>query len=257
MRDVFAEIFAQEQPLDPTAAAQRAMRPTLRRRFYDHVVVEGRAEGFCLLLDGKPVKTPGRRAFTAPARTLAEAIAAEWEAQKDVVDAAKMPLTRLANSIIDGVADAPKAIADEIGKYIASDLIFYRAGEPHGLVEAQARLWDPIVAWACEVLGARFVLAQGVVFVAQPDDALSAACSVIPQNPWRLGALSSITTLTGSALLALALAHGRLSVEEAWDAAHVDEDWQMRQWGRDERALERRAYRFAEMQAAAMVLALV
>ncbi len=257
MRDVFEEIFAQ-QPLDPTEAARRAMRPALRQRFYAKAeVAQGGAEGFGILLDGKPVKTPGRRALAAPTLPLAEAIAAEWQAQRGEIDPATMPLTRLANAIIDGVAAAPRAVAEEIAKYLASDLLFYRAGEPQGLVERQTRHWDPIVAWAREALHARFDLAEGVIFVAQPNDALAAARSVIPQNPWWLGALSSVTTLTGSALLALALAHGRLSVEEAWEAAHVDEDWQMQQWGRDERALERRAYRFTEMQAAATVLALL
>jgi chaperone required for assembly of F1-ATPase len=255
MRDVFEEIFAQ-QPLDPNEAARRSMRPALRQRFYKEAAVEGCAEGFCLLLDGKPVKTPKRRVLAAPGRALAEAIAAEWNAQQEVVDPRSMPLTRLANAIIDGVADAPAAVAGEIAKYLGSDLLLYRAAEPPGLLERQQMHWDPIVAWAREELGARFILAEGVVFVAQPGEALAAARSAIPADPWKLGALSAITTLTGSALLALALVRGRLSVEEAWDAAHVDEDWQMQQWGGDDSALGRRAYRFAEMQAAAMVLRL-
>jgi chaperone required for assembly of F1-ATPase len=257
MRDVFEEIFA--QPLaDPTEAARRNMRPQLRRRFYDKAEVAEAAHKFAVLLDEKPVRTPARRSLAAPTRALAEAIAAEWQAQKDVVDPAKMPLTRLSNSIIDGVAQTPKAVADEIAQYLASDLVFYRAEGPQGLVERQTRLWDPIVDWAREALGARFVLAQGVIFVQQPDEAVAAAREAIPQNdPWHLGALASITTLTGSALLALALAAGRLSVDEAWAAAHVDEDWNMEFWGRDEHVLQRRAYRFADMQAAATVLALV
>jgi chaperone required for assembly of F1-ATPase len=255
MRDVFEEIFAQP-PLDPSEAARRGMRPVTRRRFYDRAAVEPCAEGFCLVLDGKPVKTPARRALAAPTRALGEALAAEWQAQQDVVDAAKMPLTRLANAIIDGVADAPVAVADEIAKYLASDLVLYRAGDPKGLVEMQARLWDPILAWARDTLGAGFVLAKGVIFVPQPEDALAAARAAIPSDPWRLGALATITTLTGSALLALALAAGKISAEEAWAAAHADEDWQMRQWGGDESALQHRARHFAEMQAAAEVLRL-
>jgi chaperone required for assembly of F1-ATPase len=257
MRDVFEEIFAQ-QPADPTEAARRNMRPQLRRRFYDKAEVAEAADRFAVLLDEKPVRTPARGSLAAPTRALAEAIAAEWQAQKDVVDPAKMPLTRLANSIIDGVAQTPKAVADEIAQYLSSDLVFYRAEGPQGLVERQTRLWDPIVVWAREVLGARFVLAQGVIFIQQPDEAVAAAREAILQDdPWHLGALASITTLTGSALLALALAAGRLSVDEAWAAAHVDEDWNMEFWGRDEHVLQRRAYRFADMQAAATVLALV
>jgi chaperone required for assembly of F1-ATPase len=113
-----------------------------------------------------------------------------------------------------------------------------------------------VLNWARDELGARFILAEGIVFAAQPAQAVKAASAAIPQEPWRLGAVASITTLTGSALLALALAGGVLEPEAAWQAAHVDEDWQMSQWGRDEQALERRAARFAEFEAAAKVLAL-
>lgn len=255
MRDIFEEIFARE-PLDAMEAARRSMRPTLHRRFYGRAAVERRPEGSAVLLDGKPVRTPARRLLAAPGPVLAAAIAAEWNAQQDVIDPSAMPLTRLANSIIDGVAQAPRPVADEIAQYLGSDLLFYRAEGPKALVERQARQWDPIIAWARDVLGARFVLAAGVMFVEQPEEALTAAKAAIPTDAWRLGALSSITTLTGSGLLALAMLRGRLSVEEAWAAAHVDEDWNMEFWGRDQRALERRAYRFAELVAAADVLRL-
>src|SRR6185503_1571122 len=171
--------------------------------------------------------------LAAPVRGLAAAIAAEWQAQQDSVDPAAMPLTRLANTIIDGVAPAPGPVAAEIAKYLGSDLLFYRAEGPEGLLALQAQHWDPVIGWAAETLGARFVLAQGVVFAAQPDGALAAARAAIPSDAWRVGALSSITTLTGSALLALALNAKRLTVDEAWTAAHVDEDWNMSTWGRD------------------------
>ena len=253
MRDLFEEIFA-HQPLDPTEAARRGMRPHLRRRFYARAEVAEGEGGFAVLLDGRPVKTPARRTLAAPTRALAEALAAEWEAQRDVVDPAKMPLTRLVNSIIDGVADAPAAVAAEAEKYLASDLVCYRAEGPDGLVARQAGAWDPVIAWAREALGAGFVVAAGMVFVVQPDAALAAARAALPRDPWRLGAFHAVTTLTGSALIALAVLNGRLGVEEAWRAAHVDEDWNMDFWGRDELALERRAARYAEMQAACLVL---
>jgi chaperone required for assembly of F1-ATPase len=201
------------------------------------------------------VRTPARRVLAAPTLVLAEAIAAEWQAQKDVIDPAKMPLTRLANAIIDGVADAPQPVAAEIAKYLASDLLLYRAGAPPGLVERQAQHWDPILDWARQALGADFKLGEGVVHVAQPEAALAAARAAIPLEPWRLGAVHAMTTLTGSALIALAMARGALSADAAWQAAHVDEDWNLAQWGRDEMAAARREFRFAEFQAAATVLA--
>jgi chaperone required for assembly of F1-ATPase len=200
------------------------------------------------------VRTPAGRLLAAPTLALARALAAEWEAQHEMIDPAKMPLTRLANSIIDGVSERSAPVAEEVARYLASDLVCYRAATPPGLVGRQAQQWDPIVAWARDALGARFMLAEGVMHVEQPDSTLAAAAAAIPSDPWKLGALHSITTLTGSALLALALAQGRIGADEAWAAAHIDEDWNMEQWGRDELALERRAYRHAEFQAAAAVL---
>ena len=256
MRDIFEEIFAKE-PVDPIAAVRRGAPTRLRKRFYEKAEIGEGAGAFAILLDGKPVKTPARRALAAPMRALAAAMAAEWNAQGEMIDPARMPLTRLANSIIDGVADKPGAVADDIVKYLESDLVFYRTAGPQGLVERERQHWDPVIAWAQNKLGAHFVLAEGVVFTAQPRAALAAARAALPENPWPLGALHAATTLTGSALLALALAHGALSADEAWAAAHVDEDWNMDFWGRDEAALQRRALRFAELAAAATVLELL
>jgi chaperone required for assembly of F1-ATPase len=254
LRDIFTELFATERP-DPIEAARHAMRPQLPRRFYREAAVEEAEDGFRAVLDGRPVRTPARRFLAAPTHTLAHALAAEWNAQAETIDPAAMPLTRLANSIIDGVANAPHPVAVEIEKYLGSDLLFYRADGPQGLLERQAFHWDPVIAWAREALGARFALAQGIVHAAQPQSAVAAARAAIPGDPWRLGAVHAITTLTGSALIALALLRGRLTADAAWEAAHVDEDWNMEQWGRDGIALERRAARRAEMDAAARVLA--
>jgi chaperone required for assembly of F1-ATPase len=255
MRDIFDDI-SKNQPFDPMESARRGARPTLRKRFYGSAGLAEREGGVAVELDGKPVRTPARRLLAAPARALAEAIAAEWDAQAKVIDPARMPLTRLANSIIDGVTDAPGPVAVEVAKYLGSDLLYYRAPGPEGLVARQTQLWDPIIAWARERLGARFVLAEGMSFVTQPPEALAAARAAIPEDSWQLGALHSITTLTGSALIALAVHAGRLSAREAWTAAHVEEDWNMAQWGQDDSVLERRAFRFAEMEAAAKVFKL-
>src|ERR1700758_203063 len=224
MRDLFEDIF-KNAPLDPTQAARRAARPHLRRRFYQQADVEEADGEFRVVLDGRPVKTPARRTLAAPKRALAQALAAEWNAQRNVIDPAKMPLTRLANTIIDGVVDAPGPVAAEVERYLACDLVFYRAPGPAGLVLRQAKAWDPVLAWAREAMGARFVLAEGIAFVAQPAQALAAAGSAIPRHPWRLGAVHTITTLTGSALIALAVAAGAISRDDAWTAAHVDDDW--------------------------------
>jgi chaperone required for assembly of F1-ATPase len=253
MADLFAEIFA-PSPIDPTEAARRAVRPALKKRFYRSVGVVAAPEGFTVTLDGRPVKTPARRAFAAPTQDLGAALAAEWDAQAEVIDPARMPLTRLANTIIDGVAAAAPTIAAEIEKYLGSDLVCYRADGPDRLVARQAQRWDPFLAFARQTLGAHLEVTQGVRFVTQPPAAIAAARRAIPDEPWRLGAVHAVMTLTGSALIALAFARGAVALDDAWAAAHVDEDWNMEQWGRDELALERRAARFSEMQAAATVL---
>jgi chaperone required for assembly of F1-ATPase len=254
MRNIFEELFA-NQPLDPMEAARRGMRPNLRKRFYAEAATRLDQDGYTIVLDGRVVRTPARRALAAPNAALAEEIAAEWRAQKDVIDPARMPLTRLANTIIDGVAASGSAVAAEIESYLGADLLFYRAEGPERLAARQHELWNPVLAWARSALGARFELVTGVIHVAQPADSLAAAAAAIPRDPWRLGAVHAVTTLTGSALIALALADNAIDVDAAWAAAHVDEDWNLELWGRDAVALERRAFRFAEMHAAATVLA--
>ena len=256
MREIFTEIF-ENQPLDPTEAARQTMRPRLRKRFYKQAELVDAQDGVGISLDGRPILTPRRRAFVAPTRTLAEAIAAEWEAQGETIDPRNMPLTRLANAVIDAVSENPEPVVEEIAKYLGSDLLFYRAEAPAKLIDRQSQAWDPVLAWARGDFGANFKPTQGVMHVAQPPEAVEALRRAIPRDPWRLAAVSSITTLTGSTLLALAIAQGAIDIDSAWAAAHVDEDWQMAQWGRDELALERRAYREAEFRAAASVLGLV
>ena len=253
MGDIFEDIFAQN-PVDPTEAARRAAGRRLRQRFYEAATV---GEGFLVLLDGKPARTPARRPLAAPSRALVQALAEEWQAQATTVDPRTMPLTRLANSILDGVVGAHEQVAAEVEKYLGSDLLFYRAQHPERLAARQRAHWDPILVWARQTLGAAFEPVEGITYVDQPKTAIGAAAAAIPHDPWRLGALHAITTLTGSALIALALAADAVGVETAWAAAHVDEDWNMELWGRDELAVERHAYRFSEMRAAAMVLAFV
>jgi len=252
MRELLDDLFPGR--LDPIEATRRAMRSPLRRRFYERAHVKESEGGFCVALDRCVVKTPGGHPLGSPRRSLTEALAAEWESQQDAIDPLKMPLTRLANSIIDGVAQSPSEVAAEVEKYLASDLVCYRAENPQGLVERQAAAWDPVLDWASTSLGAHFVPGTGIRHVNQLSEALCAVRAAIPADPWRLGAVYSMTTLTGSALIALAIAHKALSLTQAWSAAHVDEDWNMELWGRDELALNHRALRWAEFEAAERVL---
>jgi chaperone required for assembly of F1-ATPase len=162
------DFFENAAPDNPMEAARRGARPILRKRFYERASTAPEGPLYAVRLDDKPVRTPAGRLLAAPTLALAQALAAEWEAQRDLIDPAKMPLTRLANSIIDGVSERSAPVAEEVARYLASDLICYRAGSPRGLVERQALHWDPIVEWARDALGARMLLAEGVVHVTQP-----------------------------------------------------------------------------------------
>jgi chaperone required for assembly of F1-ATPase len=253
MRELFDEV-AGHSPLDPEEVARRATRRPRRKRFYAQAGVVETPKGFGITLDGKPVRTPSRRLLAAPSHEIAEAIAAEWDAQKEIIDPTTMPLTRLANSVIDAVASHVEAVADDIAKYFHSDMLFYRAGHPEALVALEAEHWDPVLFWAADTLGAHFILAEGIVHVRQPDKAVAAARAVLPDDPWSIAALHVITAVTGSALLALALLRGALDEDQVWAAAHVDEDWNIAQWGVDEEVAARRLARFLDFRAAADVL---
>jgi chaperone required for assembly of F1-ATPase len=253
MRELFDEV-AGKSPLDPEEMVRRTTRGPRRKRFYTRAGVAETPDGFAITLDDKTVRTPSGRALVAPNREIADATSAEWEAQKEDIDPLTMPLTRFANSVVDAVVDRVEAVADDIAKYLGSDLLFYRAGHPEALVTREAAQWDPVLFWAADTLGAHFILAEGIVHVRQPDSAIAAARAALPADPWSIAALHVVTTLTGSALLALALNHGVLTPDQVWSAAHVDEDWNIEQWGVDEEVAARRAARLIDFKAAASIL---
>jgi chaperone required for assembly of F1-ATPase len=242
---------------DPMRAAQANMRPEPVRRFYKSVEVREAGGRQTLTLDGRVARTPGCNALAAATRTLTLRVAEEWARQGERLDPADMPLTRLLNSAIDGVARTMEETRAEIVRYAGSDLLCYRAEEPESLAERQRLAFDPVLDWAARTLGARFALTAGVTHIDQPAATLAAVSRAVErfEDPAALAALSAVTTLTCSALMALATAAGFLSAADAWRAAHVDEDFQNEIWGVDAEAATRRAARWREMEAAAAVLA--
>ncbi|HTV32179.1 MAG TPA: ATP12 family protein [Methylocella sp.] len=246
-----------QTPPDPFLLARRDLSNALPRRFYKEAEAREREGQFVLLLDGRLAKTPGGKPLALPSRAAAGALAAEWQAVDELIDPARMPLTRIVHSATDSVAHNLEATIAEIAKYAGSDLVCYRAGEPEALVLAQSRAWDPVLAFVGQKLGAHFLCAEGVMFIEQPEPAKAAVRAAVAEVaagrvlPFALAAVSVMTTLTGSVLIALAVAHGGMRVEEAWRAAHVDEDFEMAHWGQDAQALERRTRQWEEMSAAA------
>jgi chaperone required for assembly of F1-ATPase len=246
---------------NPLRAVSENGRPVLPKRFYRDVSVARQGNDFEILLDAKAVRTPARRPLAAPTRPLAEALAAEWSRQGERIDPASMPLTRLFNSAIDGVADRFGEVEADVLRYAGSDLICYRAAEPKALAQAQATKWDPLVEFARKALGARLVLAEGLIFAPQPPEALEAIAGAVrayvgeggAESNLKLASLHMMTALTGSCVIALAVALGRLGVDEAWACANVDQDFQMASWGEDAEALARREAHLQDLRAAALV----
>jgi len=238
---------------NPMRAAQANMRAPEITRFYK--TAEAReADGIhALALDGRPARTPGRNRLAAADPALMERVAEEWRRQGETVNLSDMPLTRLLNAAIDGVACKMEETRAAIAAYAGSDLLCYRADEPESLADRQREAFDPALEWAAETLGARFNVAAGIMPVAQPPQTLAAVRAALDKvdDPAALAGLSVMTSLTGSALLALAVADGAMTPEEAWRAAHVDEDFQAERWGVDAEALVRRKARWREMEAAA------
>nr|WP_262300122.1 ATP12 family protein [Microvirga sp. HBU67692] len=247
--------FPSDEEPNPMRAAQAGMKPTLPKRFYKEAGVEERDDLFHLTLDGRTAKTPGKQPLAVPTRALAEAIAAEWQGQGDEIDPSTMPITRIVNSAIDGVAPRHTEVVDDLVRYAGSDLVFYRAGEPERLAKAQDEAWSPVLDWARDAHGARFTLGEGVMHVAQPDEAVAAIRGAVERirSPFALAALHVMTTLSGSVLIALAHAARQLDLDRAWAAAHVDELYQESVWGEDHDAMERRRRREADFRAASTV----
>ena len=210
-----------------------------------------------IVLDARPVRTPGRVPLILPTAALAAAVAEEWRAVGDIVQPAGMPLTGLANAAIDRVASDPTAFAAGLARYGESDLLYYRAETPAELVARQQAAWDPILGWARNRYDVNFVTATGILFRDQPDATVARLGeAVAAHDPFALAALSPLVTLTGSLVLALAVAEGAITPAEAWSVAHVDEDWQAEQWGQDQLATDRQAIRGTEFSTAVNFLSL-
>ena len=241
---------------DPVRRSQIQMRAPLPKRFYEAATVASGPEGHAVQLDGKPVRTPGKALLSLPTEAAAALVAGEFAAQQEVIDPVSMPVLRLANTAIDGVANETQAVIEDIMRFSSTDMLCYRADGPEALVERQAELWDPVLDWVRDGLGARFCLAEGVMHVEQPREAIGAVGIWLRQReePFRLAALHLMTSLTGSALLALAVEGEGIDPDTAWRAAHVDEDWNISQWGEDEEAAARRVARKRDYDASVRLI---
>tara|TARA_R110002167_G_scaffold43637_24_gene131689 strand:- start:3261 stop:4025 length:765 start_codon:yes stop_codon:yes gene_type:complete len=238
---------------DPVKRAQKHLAPELPKRFYKEASLAERDGASQLLLDGRPARTPAKQPLAITHAAFADELVKEWAAQKEHINPMQMPFTRLANSAIDGVASALDAVAQDTAAFAKSDLVFYRAGQPDDLVALQSQHWDPVLDFFKARYETRFLLAEGLTYLEQPADSVARISALVEnykKDPLCLAGLQVMTSLTGSVLIALAAADGALSGDAAWAAAHVDEDWNISQWGTDAEAEARRAFRRREFDVA-------
>jgi len=233
------------------------MKKNPPERFYTDVSAVPVENGFVVLLDGRKVITPARRELILPSEGLAMLIAGEFRLQAEVIDLAIMPMTRLANTVVDGIADDSQPVVEDILRFAANDMLFYRAESPCELATWQGEQWDPVLDWAEWEMSARFITGEGIMHIEQPREAMAAVSLYLRKftSPFALAALHAMTTLTGSALIALGMAAGEIDVVRGWKLAHLDEDWTAEHWGDDDEAKARRICRESEIRAAAAILA--
>lgn len=211
----------------------------LARRFYRQAVAapDSKHGGFAILLDGRPLRTPGKRPLTLPSDPLAQAIAEEWAEQGETIQPHTMPLTQLANTAVERVAPHPEAVIDALLDHLDGDVLCYRASGPSTLAERQARDWQPVVDWAENTLGLTLAITQGLMPARQPSETRHRLAAVMADlDPWSLTTLQAVASASGSWLLATALVHDHLNGERCFTLSRLDELWQSERWGDDREA---------------------
>lgn len=228
------------------------------KRFYRNAAIAALGDGFTVLLDDRPLRTPGRTPFVVPRDTLAQAVAGEWNAQEEDIDPRQMRLTGLSNAAIDRIGPDRASFAKGLAEYGESDLLCYRAEAPPALVALQEAAWGPLLAWAMRRYDVNFTVVSGIIHRPQPQATLDRLRGAVAGlDAFRLAALSPIVTITGSLVAALALVERAFTPESVWDAATVDERWQAEQWGEDALAAQALAAKRLDYDAGVRLLALL
>lgn len=222
------------------------------RRFYKAATVGEVPGGFAVFLDGKQLKTPAGAPMVLARRPLAEALAAEWEAQAEEVRPGEMPIMRLLSTALDRVTAAPEPVVAEIAGYGETDLVCYRVEHPPELARRQQAVWQPLVDWAVLHYDAPLAVTTAILPLPQPAGALAALRAAVARlDPLALAGLHAAVAACGSLVLGLALLEGRIDAQTAWEASQLEEGWQIERWGGDEESARRRAALRADIEATA------
>ncbi len=210
------------------------------KRFYEKAVVEPSSGGYGVVLDGRVLKTPAGAPLALPWRELAQAIAAEWDSQQDTVDPRSMPLSRLSSTSIDKIGPEREDVVAELLTYAGNDLLCYRVAEPSDLADRQEEIWQPLLDWAEEFHGVRLHVTSEITHIEQDEKAVKALAGVVESfEDLALTAVLELTAATGSLVLALAVAAGRIEAGDAFEIARLVESYQNEKWGEDLEAQKR------------------
>ncbi|MGC6511273.1 MAG: ATP12 family chaperone protein [Parvibaculales bacterium] len=223
----------------------------MTERFYEAVQISEQPDGFAVFLDSFALKTPAKKPVTLPTKALAELVQTEWEAVEGKIDAMKMPINRIVNTSLDRVPDNIQGLAKEFVAYANNDLTCYRAEHPDKLVALQEKIWGRWLSWCGGRFDVSFAVTNGIEPVDQSDETLQRLHNIYLQdadNVLRMGGLSHATALLGSAVLALAVEQKEMDAETAFEAAFLDERFQIDQWGQDDEATVRLQSRRGEIE---------
>lgn len=226
------------------------------KRFYTTVEIIAEQGRFLITLDGKLLRTPARNIFELENSSLAEAVQKEWQDQEEFIIPQSMPFTKLINSALDGGEKRQAQVVDDIVRYAGSDLLCYRADTPEELAQRQKQKWDPVLNQFAKTFGIYFSVTENISFIPQSCETLQKVRKLIMSYPsfFSLYALHSLTTLSGSVILALSIGKKLMSSSYGWELAHLDETYQETLWGIDKEAEQRRNNQFLEFCAATRVL---
>lgn len=231
------------------------MNSAPKKRFWTETCAVEQGDGFSVELDGRAIKTPGKQPLIVPTRALVDMIVAEWDGQGEKIDPSTMPATRASNSAIDTVSVHFETVVDQLTEYAGSDLLCYRADNPVELIAKQAAAWDPVLEWFANSFGTPLAVTTGIIPIAQDAACLASVRARLSKlTPFELAGMHDLITISGSAVIALAVEANQLGVSEGWAASRVDEDWQIQLWGEDDEAKATAALKKADFEFAKRML---
>ena len=218
-----------------------------RKKTWTKVSIKKSNGYFEVFLDEKRILTPESNKIVLPTKTLALAIATEWDSQKDVINKKAMPFNALVNSTIDNVSSNFHQFIEKLIDYADTEAICYRAESPKELVSSQSEKWDPLLKWLKTEFEINLELRAGIKYEPQSTLELEKFRPLLTgYDSFKLTSLYNLVALSGSLVISLAVLRGNLTAEKGWEIALLEENWQREKWGQDEESIQHYENKLAE-----------